>query len=95
MQTVGQLHQQHANVVRHCEHQLTEVLRLFRALREQLQFREFRHPGYQRCNLGPKIGFDVLKCGAGIFHGVVEQRGRDGRGIKLQISKNPSDFQRV
>ena len=41
VQAVGELHQQHADVVRHREHQLAEILRLLGALGEKFELGEF------------------------------------------------------
>ena len=94
VQAVRELHQEHADVVRHRQHQFAEILGLLGALGEKLELRELGHAVHEPRDLAAEILLDVLYGGAGVLHRVVQQRGRDGRGVELQIGEDARDFQR-
>ncbi len=95
MQAVRQLDQQDADVVGHRQHQFAEILGLLSALGEQFELRQLGDAIDQPCDLGAEIRLDVGDGGGGIFHRVVQQRGRDGRGVEFQIGEDAGDFERM
>ena len=95
VQPVGELHQQHANVVGDRQHQLAEILRLLGALREQFQLRQLGHAVDEVGDLLAEIGLDVVVGGERVLDRVVQQRGDDGRHVELEIRQDRGDFQRM
>ena len=74
VQTVGQLHQQHADVLRHGQHQLAEILRLLGLVRLQLDARQLGDAVDQARDLLAEQLLDLLERGVGILDRVVQQR---------------------
>ena len=95
VQTVGKLHQQHADVVRHREHQLAEILRLFRAFGKQLQFGKLCHAIDETRNLLAEILFHVLIGYVSVLDRVVQQPSDDGGHVELQLGQDARHFQRM
>ena len=80
VQPVGQLDQQHADVLRHRQDQLAEVFRLLRVFRLQLDAVGFVTPSTRRATSAPNRPLMSLMVAP--FSTVVQQRGNDGRGIQ-------------
>ncbi len=95
VQAVGELHQQHADIVRHRQHQLAEVFRLLGALAEEFELRQLGHAIDQARDLVPEILPHVLERRQRVLDGVVQQRGDDGRHIHLQVGQDGGDFERM
>ena len=95
MQAVGELDQQHADVVRHREHQLAEILGLLGALGEELELGELGDAVDQARDLGAEFVLDVRDGGGGVLDRVVQKRGRDGGRVELEVGEDAGDFERM
>ena len=95
VQPVSQFDQQHADVFRHGEQELAQVLGGALVLGHGLDLGELGHPVHQPRDLGAEMGLDILDGGERVFHGVVQQRGDDGGLIELQVGHQPGDFDGV
>ncbi len=95
VQTVGELDQQHANVVGDRQQQLAEILRLLGLARDQLEPLQLGQAIDQRPDFVTEHLVDLGAGGLGVLDGVVEQRCNDGCIVQLQIGENRSDFERM
>ncbi len=95
VQPVGKLHEQHAHVVGHRQHQLAEILCLLGALAEKFKLRKLGHPIDEIGDLLPEIFLHIFDGDVSVLHRVVQQRGHDGGGVKLEIGEDRRHFQRV
>jgi hypothetical protein len=73
VQAVGQFDQQDANVLRHRQHQLAEILGLLGVVRLQLDARELGDAVDQPGDLLAEQLADILKRCAGILDDIVQQ----------------------
>ena len=95
VQAVGQLHQQHPDVVRHREQQLAEVLGL-RGLRGlQLELVELGDPVDQAGDDGAEQALDLVERGARVLDRVVEEGGRDRGRVEAEPGQDAGDLDRV
>ena len=95
VQAVGELDQEHADVVGDREQQLAQVLGLLGLARDQLQPLQLGEPLDQRADL---VAEDVVDLGArrlGILDGVVQQRRDDGGVVELEVGEDRRDFERM
>ncbi len=83
VQPVGQLDQQHADIVRHCQQKLSEILSLLGPIRLQLDLRQLGDPVDKRRDLAPEDFFNLLFGGNGIFNRVMKKRSYDRRCIQF------------
>ncbi len=95
VQTVRQLHQQDADVVRHRQHQLAEVLSMLGIVGLQFEARELGDAVHQAADLGAEQLLDLLERRLGVFHGVVKQAGDDRGGVELQPGQDLGDAERM
>ena len=95
VQAVGELHQQHADIVRHRQHQLAEVFRLLGALAEEFELRQLRHAIDKAGDLLAEVLPDIFERDERIFDRVVQQRGDDRRRVELQVGEDGGDFERM
>ena len=86
MQPVGKLDDQHPDVARHCNHHFAHGLGL-RGLTE-LYAVELGDPVNQKRNLLAKITSQRLQRVVGVFDGVVQQRGGNGRRPAAKVCEN-------
>src|SRR3546814_18412744 len=61
VQAVRELDQQHADVLRHGEHQLAEVLRLLALVGLQLELAELGYAVAQPRNVGSEVAHDIVE----------------------------------
>ncbi len=94
VQPVRQLHQQDADVLRHGDDQLAEILRLARdiRLRLQLEARELGHAIHKSCDLRPEQPFDLFERGERVLDRVVQQSCDDRRAVEPVLGENAGDF---
>ena len=95
VQAVGELDQEHADVVGDRQQQLAQVLGLLGFARHQFQPLQLGQALHQRADLGPE---DVVDLGAGrlgILDGVVQQRRDDGGVVELEIGEDRGDLERM
>ena len=95
VQPVGQLDQQHAQVLAHRQQELAQVLGGAFALAHRLDLRQLGDAIDQPGNVGAEQPFDVLDRRQRILDRVVEQRGDDRFLIKLQLGHQPGHFDRM
>ncbi len=93
VQTVGQLDEHDADVVHHGQHHLAHVLglRLFR--RGEVDLADLGDALDDVRDLLAELGLDLVDGDRGVFDGVVQQAGGDGRGIELHLGQNGGDLQ--
>ena len=97
VQAVGELDQQHADIGRHRQQQLAEILRLLGAVGLGLLFqtRKLGDAVDEARDLGPEHALDLVDRGQRILDRVVQQRRHDRRGVELESRQDARDFQRV
>ncbi len=95
VQPVGELHQEDADVLRHGEHQLAEILRLLGVIGLQLEAIELGDAVDQAADLLAEEILDPFQGGIGVFDGVVEQCRDDGGAVQLHAGQDAGDFQGV
>ena len=88
MQAVGQLHQEHADVRRHGENELAQVLGLLGALRLDFQARQLGHAIDQARDVLAEHAGDLVARGVGILDRVVQQAGDDRGGVELHLGQD-------
>ena len=82
VQPVGQLHQQHADVAAHRQHELAEILRLLGAVGLQFQPGQLGDAVHQPGDLGAEAAFQLGAADAGVLDDVVQQRGGDAADVQ-------------
>jgi len=95
VQTVGQLHQQDADVLRDGEDEFAQVLGLARVLRLELQPRQLGHPLDQRGHLLAEAFGDIVAGGRGVLDHVVQQGGDDGGCVEPVVGQDARDLDRM
>jgi hypothetical protein len=85
VQAVGQLHQQHADVRRHGQHQLAQVLGFLGAFRLDLEARELGDAVDQPRDVLAEQAGDLVARGVGVFERVVQQAGHDRGGVEPHL----------
>ena len=95
VEAVGELDQQHADVVRHGEQELAEVLGLALAVGLRLDLRQFGDAIDKPGDIGAEQRVDLLVSGDGVLDGIVENRRGDGLVVELQFGEDAGDFDRV
>ena len=95
MEAIGKLDEHDADIVRHRDDHLAEILGLlfFAALERDLG--DFRHPIDQFRNLGTELVAHLLELSGGVFHDVMQQRGHDRGDIQLELRRDRRDRQRM
>ena len=81
VQAVGELDHDHADVVHHGEHHLADTLGLRLFARRELDFADLGDALDDVRDLLAEFRADVVHRDGGVFHGVVQQAGGDGRGV--------------
>ena len=95
VQPVGQLDQQHADILGHGEQELAQVFGRAFILGHGLDLGKLGHPVDQPRDLGAEMRLDILDRRQRVLDRVVQQRGDDGRLIELQIGHKTGNFDRV
>jgi hypothetical protein len=95
VQPVGELDQQHADVVRHGEQELAQILGGALILGLRLDLAELGHAIDQPPDVGAKQSLDLLGGGQRILQRVVEQRGDDRFAVEVQVGQNARDLDRM
>ena len=92
VQPVGELDEEDADVLRHGEQELAQVLGLARLVRLQLQPAHLGHAIDEARRLLAEEVADLLDGGDRVLDGVVEQRGRDRRAVELELGQDAGDL---
>ena len=95
VQAVGELHQKDADVRRHRQHQLAQVLGFLGALGLDLQPRELGDAVDQARDVLAKQASDFVARRVGILEGVVQQAGDDRGRIEPHLGQNAGHLDRV
>ena len=95
VQAVGELDQQHADVVGDRQQQLAQVLGLLGLARDQLEPLQLGQALDQRADFGAEQLVDLGARRLGVLDGVVQQRGDDGGVVELEVGEDRRDFERV
>ena len=95
VQAVGELYQDDANVVRHRQQHLADVLGLVLLLAAEADAAQLGHPFDQTRDISAELLLHLLQCQFGVFNRVVQQRRHDGRRVELEVGKNVRDFERM
>ena len=95
VQAVGELDQQHADVVGDRQQQLAQVLGLLGLARNQLQPLQLGQSLDQRADLVAEHLVDLGAGRLGVLDGVVQQRGDDGGVVELEAGEDRRDLERM
>ena len=95
VQTVGELDQQHANIVGNRQQKLAQVFRLLGFLGDQIELLELGQAFDQHADVGPEQLIDLGARGRGILDGVMQKRGGDRRVVQLEIGEDRRHFDRM
>ena len=95
VQAVGELDQQHADVVGDRQQQLAQVLGLLGLARHQFQPLQLGEALDQRADLVAEHLVDLGAGGLGVLDGVVQQRRDDGGVVELEVGEDRRDFERM
>ena len=95
VQTVGELDQQHADVVGDRQQELAQVLGLLGLARDELKPLQLGQPLDQRADLGSEQLVDFGAGRLGILDGVMQQRSYDGGIVELEIGEDRRDLERM
>ena len=95
VQPVGELDQEHADVVAEREQEFAQILGGPLILRLGLDLAEFGHSVDQPGDVLAEMLFDLLRSGERVLDRVVEDRGDDGLVVELEVGENPRDLDRV
>ena len=95
MQAVGELDQEHADVVGDRQQQLAQVLGLLGLARHQFEPLQFGQALDQRADLVAEDLVDLGACRLGVLDGVVQQRRHDGGVVELQRGEDRGDLERM
>ncbi len=91
VESVGELDDDDAGVLRDREQQLAIVLRLLLGGGAEGEGRELGQPVHQLGDLGAEGAADVVERDVRVLDHVVQQRGRDGRRVHLLLGENRGD----
>ena len=95
MQPVGQLHQQHADVVGEGEQEFAQVLGGALILRLRLDLAELGDPVDQPRDIAAEQFLDLLGRRDRVLDRVVEDRGDDRLVVELQVGQDAGDLDRM
>ncbi len=92
MQPVGQLYQDHPDVIGHGDQHLAEVLCLILFLGLEMDLADLGHPVNQFSDfLAEHLG-QFFRGGQGILNGIMEKTGHNAGNIQLQTGKESGNF---
>ena len=95
VQPVGELDEDHAEVLRHRDHHLADVLGLLLLVGAEGDPAQLGHAVDQARHLGTELALDLLGGQVGVLDRVVEQGGRDRRRVQLQVGEDGRHLERV
>ena len=95
VQAVGELEQDHPDVLHHREHHLAEALDLQLAAAVEVQLLQLADTVHQRGDLRAELlGDFILGCGR-VLDDIVQKGGRDARVVQVQIGEDGGNRHRV
>ena len=92
---VAELDQQHADVARHRDDHLAEVLRLAVLLRGEVDLAELGDPVDEEGDLAAELALDVVDGGERVLDHVVQEPGADAGGVELEVGDDAGHAGRV
>jgi hypothetical protein len=92
---VGELDQDDADVARHGQHHLAEVLRLLLFAAVEIHLADLGDAVDQRGDLLAELGVDLLDRRQRVLDGVVQEAGDDARDVELEVGDQAGDADRV
>ena len=95
VQAVGELDEQHANVVGDGEQELAQVLGLLGLPGNEFELFQLGQTLDQAADIMAEQAVDLGAGGVGILDGVVQERRRDGGVVELEIGEDRGDFERM
>ena len=95
VQAVGQLDQHDANVVRHRDDHLAEILGLLFLAALKRDLRDLGHAVHQLRDLGTEVRLHLGQRRVRILDHVVQQAGDDRRHVELELRDNHRDVERM
>ena len=95
MQPVGELDQQHPNILGHGEEQLAQVLRLGCFLGDQVKLLDLGQAVDQGGDLAAELLLDFSLRLFGILDDVMKESGGDGRAVELHFGQYSGDLKRM
>ena len=95
MKTVGELHQDDANVIDHGEEHLANVFGLTSLGGHQIDAADFRGALDDASHIWAEHFRDLLHGNSGVFDDIVEQGGAKRGDVELHVDQNVSDGERV
>ena len=95
VQPVGELDQEHADVVGDRQQELAQVFGLLGLARDQFQPLQLGQALDQRADLVPEHLVDLGARRLGVLDGVVQQRRHDGGVVELEVGEDRGDLERV
>ena len=82
---VGQLNENHADVARHGDDHLAEVLGLTFFTRGEIDLTDLGDPIHQGRDLQAELFLDLFQAGEGVLNRVVQQAGHDTGDVELHV----------
>jgi hypothetical protein len=95
VETIGELDQNHPNVVHHREQHLAEVLRLTLLARRERNGADRRDAFDDVGDLRTEQLGNTLRSGERVFDHVVQKAGRHGHDVQFHVREEIGDFERV
>ena len=95
MNPVGQLHQQHPDIMGHGEDHLADIFRLLGLPVAENQLADLGNPVDHIRHFLPEILVQFVQGGGGVLHRVVEQAGGDGDWPQAHLGQMIGHFQGV
>jgi hypothetical protein len=95
VQPVGELDQQHADIVGDGEQELAQVLGLLGLPRDQVEPLQLGQAFDQMADVGAEDLVDLGPRRRRVLDGVVQQRRRDGGIVELEVGQDRRDLERV
>ena len=95
VQAVGELEQDHADVLHHRQHHLAEALHLQLGAAAEVQLLELADAVHEGRDLGAEARGDFVLGGRGVLDDVVHQRRGDALVVEVQVRQDSGDGHRV
>ena len=95
MQAVGKLNEDHADIIHHGQHHLTQILRLLLLTRGEINSADLGDAFDDVRHLFTKFFADVNDRDRRIFDRVVQEAGGDGRWVHFHFGQHAGYFQRM
>ena len=95
VQAIGQLHQDHADVVDHRQQHLAEVFRLPLFARRKGDGADLGDALHHVSDFGPEMLLDFFDRRQRVFDDVVEEAGGDSHGVELEVGEEVGDREGV